>query len=189
MNDEFKQFEDKLFHIKNELVSLSETSLDVFHLLLQLSDTMLELNTQISSTSTNVDTQLSMLNQLLDSDTVDKSTTSPTSFLFDNADYPASCAESDTLSTKASVTAPRNTGGSAITNIINILNNKTGTQQQDQFTKRTSPSSGGSSCVASMSQQYSSLTAAANATQTTHKVNNKSSKQVTQPTSKVEVSR
>jgi hypothetical protein len=44
-------FDEKLLNIKNELVSLSETSLDVFQLLLHLSDTMLELNTQLSTTA------------------------------------------------------------------------------------------------------------------------------------------
>jgi hypothetical protein len=51
-------FDEKLFTIKNELVNLSETSLDVFQLLLQLSDTMLELNTQLN-TSTNSNRLLS----------------------------------------------------------------------------------------------------------------------------------
>ncbi len=65
-------FETKLFDIKNELVSLSETSLDVFQLLLQLSDTMLELNSQLNTNSLlssrqNSNSQLVFINQLISS--------------------------------------------------------------------------------------------------------------------------
>lgn len=69
---ELNRFEEKLFNIKNELVNLSETSLDVFQLLLQLSDTMLELNSQLNSnnslaTSKQNSNQLLFINQLLNS--------------------------------------------------------------------------------------------------------------------------
>lgn len=66
------EFEKKLFDIKNELVNLSETSLDVFQLLLQLSDTMLELNSQLNKNSLlssrqTSSSQLFFINQLISS--------------------------------------------------------------------------------------------------------------------------
>lgn len=129
------QIEEKLFNIKNELVNLSETSLDVFQLLLQLSDTMLDINTQLNS---NQSAQFNQpLNTFLGSDA--------NNFLYEEEEELEECIKSPkldlsppahksnlieeflskTLNTSHSLRVNQTQANtSSISNIINTLNNR-----------------------------------------------------------------
>ena len=111
--------EEKLFSIKHELVSLSETSLDVFELLLQLSDTMLELNTQLNTSAnsnrlfnlnnSNHKSSLNSSKSLLEEEEEEEE---------DNVDEDNDLAEAD-VEKKAN-----NSKANSVSNIISTLNNK-----------------------------------------------------------------
>ncbi|RNA41380.1 hypothetical protein BpHYR1_011939 [Brachionus plicatilis] len=147
---ELNHFEDKLFNIKNELahyftlnnlkVNLSETSLDVFQLLLQLSDTVLDLNNQLSS-STNVNQLFllnsnSNLNQNLFSTFESKPSAQP--------EQPPKPTDSKSnkienflqknfYSTQSEVNAANKHLNNSITSIINKINNRSSNQKIEQL--------------------------------------------------------
>lgn len=112
-------FDEKLFTIKNELVNLSETSLDVFQLLLQLSDTMLELNTQLN-TSTNSNRLLSSnANQVYNNNNAKSSLNSSSKSILEE-----DLTEVDDHDDDDDVDEDVYVKTNSIANIINSLNNK-----------------------------------------------------------------
>lgn len=129
-------------------VNLSETSLDVFQLLLQLSDTVLDLNNQLSS-STNVN-QLFLSNSNLNQNLMtnienktcqNKTYSCPSSNKSESWQESKSSIKFDNFQQKSESSKTNKELNNSITTLINKINNRSNNQKIENLKKVFSPKS------------------------------------------------